>query len=68
MLSELALAARTGGSPAPSLARSLSESRSSLELMGLIRHLSKALDYTRSNVSPAAVCGYLSWALRGSYD
>jgi DNA polymerase-3 subunit delta' len=67
-LSELALAARTGGSPAPSLARSLSESRSSLELMGLIRHLSKALDYTRSNVSPAAVCGYLSWALRGSYD
>ena len=67
-LSELALAARTGGSPAPSLARSLSESRSSLELMGLIRHLNKALSYARSNVAPAAVCGYLSWALRGSYD
>jgi len=67
-LSELALAARTGGTPAPSLARSLSESRSGQELMSLIRHLTKALDYARSNVSPAAVCGYLSWALRGSYD
>ena len=24
----------------------------------------KALDYVRSNVSPAAVCGYLEWELR----
>ena len=28
------------------------------------RYLKKALEYARSNVSPAAVCGYLSWALR----
>ena len=27
-------------------------------------YLKKALEYARSNVSPAAVCGYLSWALR----
>ena len=26
--------------------------------------LKKALDYTLSNVSPAAVCGWLSWELR----
>ena len=67
-LAEMALASRTGGSPAPAAARALSESRSSTEIMHLIRHLKLALDYAQSNVSPAAICGYLSWAIRGSYD
>ena len=31
---------------------------------GGIQALRKALDYTMSNVSPAAVCGWLSWELR----
>jgi len=67
-LAEMALAARTGGAAASALARVLAEGRSSAELLSLTRHLRKALEYARSNVSPAAICGYLSWALRGSYD
>ena len=31
---------------------------------GGIQALRKALEYTMSNVSPAAVCGWLSWELR----
>ena len=27
-------------------------------------HLKKAIEYTQSNVSTAAVCGFLEWALR----
>ena len=63
-LCEGALAARLSGSPAPALSRTLAASRSSGDLMEAIRHLKKALAYTQSNVSPAAVCGYLQWALR----
>lgn len=53
------------GMPAPSsLARDLSTARSSPELMQAIRQLQKATQYTQGNVSVAAVCGYLEWALR----
>ena len=67
-LTESALAGRTGGVPVSALARSLSQTRSSAELLMCARHLQKCIDYCMSNVSPAAICGYLSWALRGSYD
>ena len=63
-LTEEALACRIGGVRAGSLARSMAEGRSSAELMDAVRTLRKALDYARSNVSPAAVCGWLQWALR----
>ena len=63
-LTEEALACRIGGVHAGSLARTMAEGRSSMELMEAARILRKALDYTRSNVSPAAVCGWLQWALR----
>ena len=63
-LAEQALACRTGGARAGKLARTLAESRSSAELMAVANALRKALEYTRSNVSGAAVCGWLSWALR----
>ncbi len=63
-LLEQALACRSG-LPAPSAAvRELSAARTSLELMQGLQNLKKALEYTQSNVSPAAVCGWLSWALR----
>ena len=63
-LTEEALAARSGR-PALSLhARTLSQSRTPAELLDISRCLKKAADYTMSNVSPAAVCGWLSWALR----
>ena len=63
-LLEGALAARSGMDAASTLSRRLSTGRSSQELLGGIRSLKKALDYAHSNVSPAAVCGWLERALR----
>ena len=63
-LLEQALACRTGGARAGAMARLLAESRSSNELMGMVNPLRKALEYARSNVSGAAVCGWLQWSLR----
>ena len=63
-LLEQALACRTGGAKAGKLARQIAESRGSTELMGAVNALRKALEYVRSNVSGAAVCGWLQWALR----
>ena len=63
-LMEQALACRTGGAKAGTMARLLAESRSSTELMGAVSSLRKALEYTKSNVSGAAVCGWLQWSLR----
>lgn len=54
----------SSGAPALSdLARELSAQRSAPELMQALRHLQKAVQYIQSNVSPAAVCGYLEWML-----
>ena len=63
-LTEEAMAARSGIPAISPLARSLSQSRTAAELYDISRHLRKCADYTQSNVSPAAVCGYLVWALR----
>lgn len=63
-LTESALASRSGIRAVSPLAREMAQSRSSPELMNGVRSLQKALDYTQSNVSPAAVCGWLEWALR----
>lgn len=63
-LLESALVYRSGISTLSPLARRLGEARSSGELMDAISQLKKSIDYTQSNVSPAAVCGYLAWALR----
>ncbi len=64
VLCEGALTTRLGGAPAPVLSGTLAQARGSGEIMDAIRHLKKALEYTQSNVSPAAVCGWLAWALR----
>ena len=63
-LMEGALASRSGVQAVSPLARQLATSRSSPELRDAVLHLKKAVEYTQSNVSPAAVCGYLEWALR----
>jgi DNA polymerase-3 subunit delta' len=63
-LTEEALAGRSGGSMLSPLARTLSQHRTAPELHETARTLRKAADYTMSNVSPAAVCGWLMWALR----
>ena len=61
---EESLACRAGGRAVSELARRISASRSSADLMSAIRQLQKCIEYAQGNVSPAAVCGYLQWALR----
>lgn len=63
-LLEGALMGRCGGGTVPALSRDLAQRRTAAELYSSVTALKKALDYTLSNVSPAAVCGWLSWELR----
>ena len=63
-LLESALASRSGIHAISAQARELSRQRTAPELHRAIMTLKKALEYTMSNVSPAAVCGWLSWELR----
>ena len=58
-----ALACRSGGTAVSPLARELSSSRGPDELLSAIRQLDKCIEYAQGNVSPAAICGYLVWAL-----
>ncbi len=62
---ENALLSRSGIPVISPQARKLAQMRTGEELHEAALHLRKALEYTGSNVSPAAVCGYLQWALRG---
>ena len=61
---EGALAARSGMTAPTAQSRLLSTERSSQELMAAIRCLQKAVLYAHGNVSPAAISGWLEWALR----
>ena len=63
-LLESALCSRSGIRAVSAHARQLSQQRTATELFDALKELKKALEYTQSNVSPAAVCGYLVWALR----
>ena len=63
-LLEGALVSRSGVEAVSAHARLLAQSRSAKELHDGVLCLKKALEYTRSNVSPAAVCGWLAWELR----
>ena len=63
-LMEGALACRAGLSVPSPLARELSQARSAPELMNALKALQKAVAYAQSNVSPAAIIGWLSWELR----
>ena len=59
-----ALACQSGQKTASNAARLLASSRSSRELMEAIAVLQKITEYAQGNVSIAAICGYLQWALR----
>ena len=63
-LTEQALACRSGIHTVSGFARQLAQSRTSEDLHHAARQLKKAVTYTQSNVSPAAVCGWLAWELR----
>ena len=59
-----ALVSRAGMGAPTAAVTAISAARSSQELTGAIANLRKAIEYTQGNVSPAAVCGWLEWALR----
>ena len=63
-ITEEALAGRSGLRAVSALARQLARERTAAELRSILLTLKKAADYTRSNVSPGAVCGWLQWELR----
>ena len=63
-LLQQALVYRSGMQVPSDLARQLGDTRSSEDILTYIRCLQKSMEYTQGNVSVAAVCGYLEWALR----
>lgn len=63
-LLEEAMTCRAGEVAVSSLARTLSLGRSTPELLQALKKVKKAREYALSNVSPAAICGWLNWALR----
>lgn len=63
-LIESAMACRSGMSMVSAPAKQLASAKTTPELYAILGHLRKVLDYAQSNVSPAAICGYLEWKLR----
>jgi len=61
---EGALIYRNGGTAATPMAKEISSGRSAQELLSAIDRLQTTIEYAQGNVSPAAICGYLEWALR----
>ena len=59
-----ALVCRSGVQAVSPLSRQLAMVRSPQELMNGISALQKTIEYVQGNVSVAAACGYLTWALR----
>lgn len=59
-----ALLARGGMRASSPLAARIAEKRQGGDLLSAVDVLQKAIDYTQGNVSPAAVCGWLFFALR----
>ena len=63
-LLESGLLCHNGQKATSPLARQLADNRSSSELMQAILVLQNVIAYAQGNVSVAAICGYLQWALR----
>ena len=58
------LSCRSGAPAAGRAAKMLSATRSAKDLLAAVETMQKAIEYTQGNVSVAAVCGWLSHALR----
>ena len=63
LLGQSLICRSTGGTVTEEVRR-ISVSRSGVELMEAIKELEKCIRYAQGNVSVAAICGYLQWALR----
>ena len=58
------LACRSGVPAAGRGAKLLAQNRSSKDLLAAVNAMRKAIEYAQGNVSGAAICGWLTWALR----
>ena len=63
-LLEGAFTSRAGIHAVSAHSRELAQRRTGAEIHDAVLTIKKALDYAQSNVSPAAICGWLTWALR----
>jgi len=63
-LVQSAILSRSGGEAIHPLARDLAAGCTAQALTKVLEHLQKCTQYALGNVSPAAICGYLEWALR----
>lgn len=63
-LLENSLAYRSGMPAVSAAARDIGTRRSPKDLMQAIEHLQKAISYAQGNISPGAICGWLTWELR----
>jgi len=61
---EDALVCRSGMAAMTPYAKTLGASRTGQELLAAVEVLQKCIEYAQGNVSVAAICGYLEWALR----
>ena len=61
---EEGLACRVTGQAITAQGRQLSGGRSAADVLSAITQLRKCMEYARGNVSCAAICGWLQWALR----
>ena len=61
---ESALTSRAGLEAVSALGRQVAQQRTSGDIYRAVTVIKKALEYVGNNVSPAAVCGWLTWALR----
>ena len=59
-----ALLCRSGMPTLSEGARLLATNRSAEELLQAIQHIQRTIEYAQGNVSVAAICGFLTWALR----
>ena len=59
-----ALESRSGIHTPDPRARDISTSRSAADILAAVSKLETCITYAQGNVSPAAICGYLSWELR----
>ena len=59
-----ALLGRNGSRVFSPAAKQVGSLRTSQDSMQAIEHIRKAIDYAQGNVSVAAICGFLEWALR----
>ena len=64
MLLQNALSCRSGLNGISQQVIILSQQVSSSRMLESIRVLQTAIEYTQANVSVAAICGWLQWALR----